>query len=183
MMHTDPREGEVRAANEIFTLLPRGNGLAVIIDALASRNGVSDKSRSELSSRIRELLHQLHLIAFVVSAAATTRRPLAASPGTAAPIDEARWAATHGRGRSGTPMCDHLDALVAVDNECWRRRALDARQCVGRPARSRMTSEMLVVSCHRVPGDHAPGGRASGCAIGGPAGCSATRAARTAVTR
>ena len=55
MMHTDPREGEVRAANEIFTLLPEGHGLAVIIDALASRNGVSDKARSELSSRIRKL--------------------------------------------------------------------------------------------------------------------------------
>ena len=55
MMHTGPREGEVRAANEIFTLLPEGHDLAVIIDALAGRNGVSDKARSELSTRIRKL--------------------------------------------------------------------------------------------------------------------------------
>ena len=55
MMHTVPREGEVRAANEIFMLLPEGHDMAVIIDALAGRNGVSDKARSELSSRIRKL--------------------------------------------------------------------------------------------------------------------------------
>ena len=55
MMQTGPREGEVRAANEIFTLLPEGHDLAVIIDALAGRNGLSDKARSELSSRIRKL--------------------------------------------------------------------------------------------------------------------------------
>ena len=55
MIHTGPREGEVRAANEIFTLLPEGHDLAVIIDALAGRNGVNDKARSELSNRIRKL--------------------------------------------------------------------------------------------------------------------------------
>ena len=33
----------------------RGHDLAVIIDALAGRNGLSDKARSELSSRIRKL--------------------------------------------------------------------------------------------------------------------------------
>ena len=54
-MHTGPSEGEVRAANEIFTLLPEGHDLAVIIDALAGRNGVSDEARSELSARIRKL--------------------------------------------------------------------------------------------------------------------------------
>ena len=55
MMQIGPREGEVRAANEIFTLLPEGHDLAVIIDALAGRNGLSDKARSELASRIRKL--------------------------------------------------------------------------------------------------------------------------------
>ena len=54
-MHTGLREGEVRAANEIFTLLPEGHDLRVIIDALASRNGVSDEARGELSTRIRKL--------------------------------------------------------------------------------------------------------------------------------
>ena len=54
-MQTGPREGEVRAANEIFTLLPEGHDLTVIIDALASRNGVIDETRSELSTRIRKL--------------------------------------------------------------------------------------------------------------------------------
>ncbi len=55
MMDTGPREEEVRAANEIFTLLTEGHGLAVIIDALAGRNDVSDEARSELSLRIRKL--------------------------------------------------------------------------------------------------------------------------------
>ena len=55
MMDTGPREGEVRAANEIFTLLSEGHGLAVILDALASREGVGDETRSELSARIRKL--------------------------------------------------------------------------------------------------------------------------------
>ena len=55
MMHTVPREGEVRAANEIFIQLPEGHDMAVIIDALAGRNGVSDKACSELSNRIRKL--------------------------------------------------------------------------------------------------------------------------------
>ena len=55
MMHTVPREGEVRAANEIFMLLPEGHDMAVIIDALDGRNGVSDKARGELSNRIRKL--------------------------------------------------------------------------------------------------------------------------------
>ena len=54
-MQTGPREGEVRAANEIFTLLPERHDLTVIIDALASRNGVIDETRSELSTRIRKL--------------------------------------------------------------------------------------------------------------------------------
>ena len=54
MMQTGPREGEVRAANEIFTLLSEGHNLAVIIDALASRDGLSDEARS-LSTRIRKL--------------------------------------------------------------------------------------------------------------------------------
>ena len=54
-MQTGPREEEVRAANEIFTLLAEGHGLAVILDALAGRNGVSDEARSELSNRIRKL--------------------------------------------------------------------------------------------------------------------------------
>ena len=55
MMHTVPREGQVRAANEIFMLLPEGHDMAVVIDALAGRNGVSDTARSELSRRIRKL--------------------------------------------------------------------------------------------------------------------------------
>ena len=55
MVHTVPREGQVRAANEIFMLLPEGHDMAVVIDALAGRNGVSDTARSELSSRIRKL--------------------------------------------------------------------------------------------------------------------------------
>ena len=55
MMHTVPREGEVRAANEIFMLLPEGHDMAVIIDALAGRNGVSEEARNELSNRIRKL--------------------------------------------------------------------------------------------------------------------------------
>ena len=55
MMHTVLREGEVRAANEIFMLLPEGHDMAVIIDALAGQNGVSDKARNELSNRIRKL--------------------------------------------------------------------------------------------------------------------------------
>ena len=55
MKRTGPSEGEVRAANEIFTLLPEGHDLAVIIDALAGRNGVSDEARNELSARIRKL--------------------------------------------------------------------------------------------------------------------------------
>ena len=55
MMHTGPREGEVGAANEIFTLLPEGHDMAVIVDALAGRNGVNDKARSELSNCIRTL--------------------------------------------------------------------------------------------------------------------------------
>ena len=54
-MHTGASEGEVRAANEIFTLLPEGHDLAVILDALAGRNGVSDEARGELSTRIRKL--------------------------------------------------------------------------------------------------------------------------------
>ena len=54
MMQTGPREGEVRAANEIFTLLSERHNLAVIIDALASRDGLSDEARS-LSTRIRKL--------------------------------------------------------------------------------------------------------------------------------
>ena len=45
----------MRAANEIFTLLSEGHGLAVILDALASRDGVGDETRSELSARIRKL--------------------------------------------------------------------------------------------------------------------------------
>ncbi len=55
MMQTGPGEGEVRAVNEIFTLLTEGHGLAVILDALAGRNDVSDETRSELSTRIRKL--------------------------------------------------------------------------------------------------------------------------------
>ena len=55
MKQTGPREEEVRAANEIFTLLSEGHGLAVILDALASREGVGDEARSELSNRIRKL--------------------------------------------------------------------------------------------------------------------------------
>ena len=55
MMQTGPGEGEVRAANEIFTLLTEGHGLAVILDALAGRNDVSDEARNELSTRIRKL--------------------------------------------------------------------------------------------------------------------------------
>ena len=55
MKQTGPREGEVRAANEIFTLLSEGHGLAVILDALASRGGVGEETRSELSARIRKL--------------------------------------------------------------------------------------------------------------------------------
>ena len=54
-MQTGPREGEVRAANEIFTLLSEGHNLAVIIDVLAGRDGLSDETRSELSNRIRKL--------------------------------------------------------------------------------------------------------------------------------
>ena len=54
-MRTGPSAGEVRAANEIFTLLPEGHDLAVIIDALAGRNGVSDEARNELSACIRKL--------------------------------------------------------------------------------------------------------------------------------
>ena len=55
MMDTGPREEEVRPANEVFTLLSEGHGLAVILDALASREGVGDETRSELSARIRKL--------------------------------------------------------------------------------------------------------------------------------
>ena len=55
MKCSGPREGEVRAANEIFTLLTEGYGRVVIIDALAGRNDVSDEARSELSIRIRKL--------------------------------------------------------------------------------------------------------------------------------
>ena len=55
MMYSGPREGEVRAANEIFTLLPDGHDLTVITDALAGRKDVSDEARSELSTRIRKL--------------------------------------------------------------------------------------------------------------------------------
>ena len=55
MMDTGAREGEVRPANEIFTLLSEGHGLAVILDALASRDGVGEETRSELSARIRKL--------------------------------------------------------------------------------------------------------------------------------
>ena len=55
MKEIGPREGEVRPANEIFTLLSEGHGLAVILDALASRDGVGDETRSELSARIRKL--------------------------------------------------------------------------------------------------------------------------------
>ena len=55
MMDTGPREEEVRAANEIFTLLSEGHGLAVILDALASQDGVGEETRSELSARIRKL--------------------------------------------------------------------------------------------------------------------------------
>ena len=55
MKQTGPREGEVRPANEIFTLLSEGHGLAVILDALASREGVGEETRSELSARIRKL--------------------------------------------------------------------------------------------------------------------------------
>ena len=55
MKQTGPREEEVRPVNEIFTLLSEGHGLAVILDALASRDGVGDKTRSELSTRIRKL--------------------------------------------------------------------------------------------------------------------------------
>ena len=55
MTQTDPREEEVRAANEIFTLLSEGHGLAVTLDALAGRDGVGEETRSELSNRIRKL--------------------------------------------------------------------------------------------------------------------------------
>ena len=55
MMDPGAREEEVRPANEIFTLLSEGHGLAVILDALASREGVGDETRSELSARIRKL--------------------------------------------------------------------------------------------------------------------------------
>ena len=55
MMDTGAREREVRPANEIFTLLSEGHGLTVILDALASRDGVGDEARSELSARIRKL--------------------------------------------------------------------------------------------------------------------------------
>ena len=57
-MDTGPREEEVRAANEIFTLLTEGHGLAVIIDALAGRNDVSDEARSELSAPHPQAAHQ-----------------------------------------------------------------------------------------------------------------------------
>ena len=55
MAQTGPREEEVRPANEIFTLLSEGHGLAVILDALASREGVGEETRGELSARIRKL--------------------------------------------------------------------------------------------------------------------------------
>ena len=55
MMHTVPREGDVRPANEVFTLLSEGHDMAVVIDALAGRNGVSEGARNELSNRIRKL--------------------------------------------------------------------------------------------------------------------------------
>ena len=55
MTQTGPREEEVRPANEIFTLLSEGHGLAVILDALASREGVGEETRGELSARIRKL--------------------------------------------------------------------------------------------------------------------------------
>ncbi len=55
MMHTVPREGDVRPANEIFMLLSEGHDMAVVIDALAGRNGVSEGARNELSNRIRKL--------------------------------------------------------------------------------------------------------------------------------
>ena len=54
-MHTVPREGDVRPANEIFMLLSEGHDMAVVIDALAGRNGVSEGARNELSDRIRKL--------------------------------------------------------------------------------------------------------------------------------
>ena len=55
MMDPGAREEQVRPANEIFTLLSEGHGLAVILDALASREGAGEETRSELSARIRKL--------------------------------------------------------------------------------------------------------------------------------